>query len=83
VTSVVSGTPDAKPSKAWVGLLALAIVAILVLALCIAGVFYDVSKRVPDAIPSPSRSRSPSVVPTPSQTLPGSPFASVDEPGVG
>jgi hypothetical protein len=81
--SVVSGTPDAKPSKAWIWLLALAIAAILVLALCIAGVFYDVNKRVPDAIPSPSRSPSPSVVPTPSRSLPGSPFSSVDEPAVG
>ena len=82
MTSVVSGTPDAKPSKAWIWLLALAIAAVLVLVMCIAGVFYDVSRRVPTAVPSPSRS--PSVAPTtPARTTPGSPLGSVDESAAG
>jgi hypothetical protein len=77
VTSVTPVAPDAKPSKAWIGLLTLAIIAILVLAMCIAGVFYDVSRRVPAATPTRSPSPSKSVVPTPPRTEPGSasPFA--------
>ena len=83
MTSVPSGAPDVKPSKAWIALLALAIAVVLVLAMCIAGVFFDVSRRVPQARPSPSRSTSPSVPASPSPTPSGSPFGSVDEPGAG
>jgi hypothetical protein len=74
VTAAPAGPPGGdKPSKAWIGLLTLGVAVIVLLATCLAGVFYDVNSRVRELPPSPSpRFTPPSTVPaSPSNQSPG------------
>jgi hypothetical protein len=65
VTEATTGPhAGARPSKAWIALLVLGVVAILILLTCIAGVVRDVDSRT-------KTGRPPTVTPTPSRTTPG------------
>jgi hypothetical protein len=78
VTVAPTGPPGGgKPSKAWMGLLALGVAVIVLLATCLVGVFYDVNSRVRDVPPSPS----PRFTPPPSTPVPLSPSGQSPGPG--
>ena len=60
-------TAATRPSKTWIGLLVLGVVAILIMLTCIAGVFRDVDSRAKTVRPPTTRT----LTPTPPRVRPG------------